>query len=517
MTAQELAELPTKTQAYISSLHSEISILQEELKLALLRKYGNSSEKSDEKQPLLFDESAEELEDAPELSEETVEVKSHTKKKPGRKPLSPEIPREEIIHDILEEEKTCGCGCQLSKIDEEVSERLQIIPAKVFVERHIRPKYACRNCEGSGDEEKPVFRVAPAPPSMLPGSIATPGLLAFIWGNKFLDHLPFNRQEKRFERIGVSLSRQVMSSWTNKIAPKLSPLIDLMKKHLKSGEYIQMDETPVQVHGEENRSDTTKSYMWLARGGPPDKPVLIYEYQKTRSSQYPKAFLEGFSGFLQTDGYQSYDSALKGNMEITHVGCLAHVRRKFHEAAKIKKKKGTAWEALEKIKVFYRVEKELREQDLSAQDFLEHRKAKLSDHIKEFTDWLEQKGTTIPPSTPTGKAISYALDQWPKVLRYLDCAYLTPDTNRAENAIRPFVIGRKNWLFSGSPEGAEASCMIYSLFETAKANGMNPFGYMKLLLLELEANGPETDWKNLLPWAVPKQKVRELGVNRPQN
>jgi transposase len=352
MTAQELAELPTKTQAYISSLHSEISILQEELKLALLRKYGNSSEKSDEKQPLLFDESAEELEDAPELSEETVEVKSHTKKSPGRKPLSPEIPREEIIHDIPEEEKTCGCGCTLSKIDEEVSERLQIIPAKVFVERHIRPKYACRNCEGSGDEEKPVFRVAPAPPSILPGSIATPGLLAFVWGNKFLDHLPFNRQEKRFERIGVSLSRQVMSSWTNKIAPKLSPLIDLMKKHLKSGEYIQMDETPVQVHGEENRSDTTKSYMWLARGGPPDKPVLIYEYQKTRSSQYPKAFLEGFSGFLQTDGYQSYDSALKENTEITHVGCLAHVRRKFHEAAKIKKKKGTAWEALEKIKVF---------------------------------------------------------------------------------------------------------------------------------------------------------------------
>jgi transposase len=144
---------------------------------------------------------------------------------------------------------------------------------------------------------------------------------------------------------------------------------------------------------------------------------------------------------------------------------------------------------------------------LSAQDFLEQRKAKLSDHIKEFTAWLEEKGASIPPSTPTGKAISYALGQWPKVLRYLDCAYLTPDTNRAENAIRPFVIGRKNWLFSGSPEGAEASCMIYSLFETAKANGMNPFGYMKLLLLELEANGPETDWKNLLPWVVPKQKV----------
>jgi transposase len=230
--------------------------------------------------------------------------------------------------------------------------------------------------------------------------------------------------------------------------------------------------------------------MWLARGGPPDKPVLIYEYQKTRSSQYPKAFLEGFSGFLQTDGYQSYDSALKGNMEITHVGCLAHVRRKFHEAAKIKKKKGTAWEALEKIKVFYRVEKELREQDLSAQDFLEHRKAKLSDHIKEFTDWLEQKGTTIPPSTPTGKAISYALDQWPKVLRYLDCAYLTPDTNRAENAIRPFVIGRKNWLFSGSPEGAEASCVVYSLFESAKANSLNPFGYMKMVSVGVGSQWP---------------------------
>jgi transposase len=154
---------------------------------------------------------------------------------------------------------------------------------------------------------------------------------------------------------------------------------------------------------------------------------------------------------------------------------------------------------------------------LSAQDFLEQRKAKLTDHIKEFTDWLEQKGTTIPPSTPTGKAISYALDQWPKVLRYLDCAYLTPDTNRAENAIRPFVIGRKNWLFSGSPEGAAASCVVYSLFETAKANSLNPFGYMKMVLLELEDNGPETDWDKLLPWAVSKEKVRELGVYRPKN
>jgi transposase len=524
MSGPDFDELPLKVRDYIfkleqenALLNNEKAILQEELKLALLRKYGNSSEKSDEKQPLLFDESAEELEDAPELSEETVEVKSHTKKSPGRKPLSPEIPREEIIHDIPEEEKTCGCGCTLSKIDEEVSERLQIIPAKVFVERHIRPKYACRNCEGSGDEEKPVFRVAPAPPSILPGSIATPGLLAFVWGNKFLDHLPFNRQEKRFERIGVSLSRQVMSSWTNKIAPKLSPLIDLMKKHLKSGEYIQMDETPVQVHREVNRSDTTKSYMWLARGGPPDKPILIYEYQKTRSSQYPKAFLEGFSGFLQTDGYQSYDSALKGNMEITHVGCLAHVRRKFHEAAKIKKKKGTAWEALEKIKVFYRVEKELREQDLSAQDFLEQRKAKLTDHIKEFTAWLEEKGASIPPSTPTGKAISYALGQWPKVKNYLECADLTPDTNLAENAIRPFVIGRKNWLFSGSPEGAAASCVVYSLFESAKANSLNPFGYMKMVLLDFEANGTQTNWENLLPWMVSKQKVRELGVYRPKN
>jgi len=222
-----------------------------------------------------------------------------------------------------------------------ISERRKHIPEQIYVERHIRLKYACKNCEGFGDEEKPVFRIAPAPPSILPGSIVTSGLLAFILVNKFCDHLPFYRQEKRFERIGAHISRQDMSNWTNKVYDFLQFLMEVFKEKIKEGSVIQMDETTVQVLGEENRPDTSKSYMWLARGGPPESPLVIYEYHETRSSQHAKACLEGYSGYLQTDGYQAYETAIDGNEDIVHVGCLAHARRKFVEAAKASKKAGS--------------------------------------------------------------------------------------------------------------------------------------------------------------------------------
>ena len=243
---------------------AQIEQLTEELRLALLRKFGRSSEKLDPHQKELFEEAGSVPQEP--SADDQITVPAHNRTKAGRKPLDPNIPREDIIHDIPEDEKTCGCGRNLDKIDEVISERLQVIPEQIYVERHIRYKYACRNCEGSGDEEKPVFRVAPAPPSILPGSIVTSGLLAFILVNKFCDHLPFYRQEKRFERIGAHISRQDMSNWTNKTAIILQFLMEMFKQKIKEGPIIQMDETTVQVLGEENRSDTSKSYMWLSQG-----------------------------------------------------------------------------------------------------------------------------------------------------------------------------------------------------------------------------------------------------------
>ena len=513
ITPEELESLPQSVQDHLRSLEvkiasqdNKIEILQEKLRLALYRKFGRTSEKLDPSQLEFFTEQDEEKENASES--ETVAVKAHTKKKPGRKPLDPNLPRKEIIHDIPEEEKVCACGCELVKIDETVSERLQIIPEQVYVEKHIRPKYACRNCEGSGDEDKPVFRQAPAAPSILPGSILTPGLLAFILVNKYCDHLPFYRQEERFKRIGAYISRQNMSNWMIKVYEILKALEICFHKKIKEGPVIQMDETTLQVLNEPDREDTQKSYMWLARGGPPETPLVIYKYHETRHSQHAKNFLEGYSGYLQTDGYQGYETALKGNNSIIHVGCLAHARRKFTDASKASKKKGgSAHIALSMIQKIYRVESVLRDQDLSENEFLEERRKQAGPLLEKFKSWLDEKALKIRPNSNTGQAISYTMGQWDKIIRYLDSPYLTPDNNGAERAVKPFVVGRKNWLFSGSPTGADASCFFFSLIETAKQNGIDPYWYLKWVFDQAAEMGEEIKPERLLPWKMDRSLV----------
>jgi transposase len=515
VVATEIRQLPENAQKYIRSLEDENDILREKLRLALYRKFGRSSEKLDPNQQELFAEAEEEAE-GPAAQESTTIVSSHTRKKAGRKPLDPNIPREDVIHDIPEEEKICGCGATLSQVDEVVSEELEIIPEQVFVKRHVYPKYACRCCEGSGDEEKPVFRVAKAEPRLLPGSIASPALLAFILVNKFTDHLPFYRQEKRFERIGAHISRQDMSNWTIKAYRVLKILEESFVKKIKEGPVIQMDETPVQVMKEPGRLDTRKSYMWLARGGPPDTPLVYYKYHPTRDALFIKDLLSGYSGFLQTDGYAAYDSALKKNERIIHVGCMAHLRRKFHESAKGSKKAGGSHIALGKIQKIYRVEEELRGLEMDAAEFLTKRKEQVVPLLEDFKVWLDEKALQVRPSSAFGQAISYASSQWTKVIRYLESPYLTPDNNAAERSIKPFVLGRKNWLFSGSPRGADASCFFYSMIETAKVNGLNPYGYLKWVFDTapwLEQSG----YEKLLPWNCDPERVNRYDYNGLRN
>lgn len=507
---EKALELILQLSGAVEKRDSEIEQLQEELRLALYRKFGRSSEKADDSQRELFEEHIPESE--ANADEEETTIPSHTRKKAGRKPLDPSIPREVIVHDIPEEEKICGCGHHLDKIDEEISERLQVIPEQLYVEQHIRPKYGCRHCEGSGDEDKPVFRIAPAPPSILPGSIVTSGLLAFILVNKFCDHLPFYRQEKRFERIGAHISRQNMSNWMRKVYQKLQFFEDLFKKKIKEGPVIQMDETTIQVLGEENRPDTSNSYMWLARGGPPQTPLVIYEYHETRSSLHAKDVLEGYSGYLQTDGYKAYETALKDSESIIHVGCLAHARRKFVEASKASKKAGSAQIAVKKIREIYRVEKELGADDLNEQEFLAQRHEKVQPLLDDLKGWLDDKALKIRPESATGKAVAYALGQWRKIVRYLDCPYLTPDNNAAERAIKPFVVGRKNWLFAGSPGGAKAGSLFYSLIETAKANDLNPYGYLKWIFDQVAGMDEKFDREKLLPWNCDREKILEMAV-----
>ncbi len=457
----------------------------------------------DEKQQLLFAEEAEQPETNEGKPLELQTVKSFTRKKNGgRKPISANLERRPRVIDIPESEKTCACGANLTRIGEETSEKLVIIPPQIYVDQIVRPKYACRQCEGTEDEEEPAVRIAPVEPSIIPRSIASPSLLATIFTQKFEMHLPYYRQEKQFEQIGAAISRQDMSNWQQQAYEKLKPLFAILEETVKSGPVMQMDETEVQVIGEEDRSDTQKSYMWLARGGPVGKKVILYKYRPTRAAYNVMEFLQGYRGYLQTDGYKGYDSAAKDLTGIIQVGCFAHARRKFFEAAKISSKSRSAEEGMKYIRCLYVIENELRDKNIDNGIFLSERKARAGPVLEKFKAWLLKRKDEVPESTLLGKAIYYSLAQWDKMVAYLESPYLTPDNNACENAIRPFVIGRKNWLFCQSVDGAKSSCGIFTLIETAKQNGLIPFKYLTAVFERAPFALTPEDWEKLLPWNI---------------
>jgi len=481
-------------------------ILKEQYELLIYKRFARSAEQliADKSQPLLFNEESKKPEAAKE--EEAIEVKPYKRSKGGRKPIDSKLERREKIIDIPESEKTCGCGAVLTRIGEETSENVHVEPPRIWVERTIRPKYACRKCEGTEDEGlKPTIRIMPVEPSIIPRSIVSPSLLGTIITQKFVLHLPYYRQEKQFEWIGISISRQDMSNWQQKGYNTLSPLFILMKEAVKSGPIIQMDETPMQVMGDVKKKEMHKSYMWVARGGPPGRPVLWYEHHETRGGEHAKKFLQGYSGYLQTDGYNGYDSAVKDMPGIIHAGCYAHARRYFFEAAKISSQGKLAEEGIEHIRKLYEIEKKLRQRYNKEEEqkiFTRVRQLCAWRPLKEFKEWLLKYSDQVPPSQLLGEAIWYSLRQWDKMVKYLESPYLTPDTNAVENAIRNFVVGRKSWLFCQSADGADSSCGMYTLIETAKQNGLNPFQYLKTLFEKAPYAKTVEDWKKLLPWNI---------------
>jgi transposase len=491
-------------------LENENNILREKLKLALHRKFVKGTEVF-LGQPLLFDssESAAPLKEAE--PEEKSQVKAHARSKRGRKPISADIPRNDpIIIDISEEDKHCACGEELKCIGYDKVERLCIIPEQVYVEVHHILKYACRKCEGSGDEDKPAVRSGKVPANIMPGRIATAELLSAIFTKKYCDYVPYYRQEAGFERIGVSLSRQNMSHWQIKVCARLEPLFTVIKKQLLEGEVINTDETEMLVMDEEGRENRQRSRMWLTKGGPPGRKVLWYEYHPTRESQYVVDLLSGWGKkrtvYLQTDGYEAYEAAVGKLPGVVHVACMAHIRRRFYEASKAAKS-GEAGEALAGIKAVYTIESDLRGQleneKLTPGKFLAERREKAGPLLNAFYSWLVERQDKYPPSSAMGDAIKYALGQWNCLIHYLDHWELTPDNNSAERAIRPFVMGRKNWVMSGSPDGAASSCRLYSLIETAKENHKNPYLYLKIVFQADAEMSPSDDWSKLLPWNMP--------------
>ena len=372
--------------------------------------YGRRSERflNDEKQQLLFTTEAEEKPPVTEgKAEELTEVKSYSRKKRGRKPIDSTVRRVDRIIDLPEEEKTCKCGARLTKIGEEVSEKVHIIPADVYAERIRRLKYACRCCEGTEDEDKGAVRIPRLPPSMIPRSIVTASLLSYIMTHKFVDHIPYYRQEKQLKRIGIRICRQDMANWQQQSYKKVLPLLEIVEKISKSGTIMLMDETTMNVMREEGRDNTQKSYIWLARGGPPGKKVVIYKYHETRKAENAIKFLEGFKGYLQTDGYDGYDKAVRELPGIIHVGCLAHARRKIFEVAKLPEKSELADEGLKYIRKLYELESKLRSQELSDKEFLEKRKEDATPILTQFHSYLLRVEETVPPLMLIAPSVSF--------------------------------------------------------------------------------------------------------------
>ncbi len=478
--------------------------------------FGKRSEKLTKEetgQMLLFNEAEDGVAEAEfeELKREETTVSSHTRRKRGRKKLSDEIPRKEIIHDLTEEEKRCPCcGEERPCIGEEVTEELDIIPQQIIVNKHIKKKYGPCRCDDFLAEENAEIKTAKAPGRLIPGSIASPGLLAYSITAKFCDALPFYRQAKIFSRFGVDISRATQCNWSLLTAEKCEGLLKVLEEVILSGPVIRMDETTVQVLKEENKSPSSKSYMWVAYGyGKDDCPLLLYQYHPTRSSEVPKKFLKNYSGFVQTDGYKGYNfdsSSYEGT--ITHVGCLVHARREFEKAYKANKKSKCAYMALKYIRDIYRIENSLRSRNLGSEDFVNKRKEQMKPILEKFHNWLCEQEKTVLPQSLAGKALKYTLSVWKNIIQFPDHYLLTPDNNLVENVIRPFVIGRKNWLFSNTPRGARSSACFYSLIESAKANKLEPYYYLRNIFEKLPEATSKEDFRNLLPDMVTQEMIK---------
>ena len=336
-------------------LQSQVTLLQEQLNLALAKRYAASSEKISPDQVCMFDEAEADVPAIEDADDNVILVPAHKRKKHGRKPLPDNLPRIDVIHELPESERHCDHdGLLLAEIDEVISEQLDIIPAKIQVIRHIRKKYAC-SCGQ-------CIKTAPLPAQPIPKSMASPGLLAHIAVSKHQDVLPLYRQETILQRIGVELPRATLANWMIQTGTLIQPVVNLLRDRLLDHDILQMDETTVQVLNEAGKSAQSKSYLWLQRGGPPDQPVVLYDYDPGRGAGVPKRLLADFSGYLQTDGYDGYNAIVTAN-GLIHVGCMAHARRKFSEAVKAQgknKKKGKAHQGLVLIQKLYRVEKQAR-------------------------------------------------------------------------------------------------------------------------------------------------------------
>lgn len=478
--------------------------LKEQFKLARHRHFGVSSEKASLLQnELIFNEAEATVDSTVTQTEPNTVVRVRKGKHVGhRKEMLADLPTEVVEYRLPEDEQICSvCGNHLHEMSTECRDELVIVPAQVKVKRHVRYVYSCRHCD-KNEINTPILTAA-APKALISKSLASASAVAYVMSQKFVEAMPLYRIEKHFERMGIELPRQILSNWMLKGGEMLEVIYNRMHERLLELDILHADETSLQVLHESGRSAQSKSYMWLYRSGRYGPAIVLFDYQPTRKGENAKRFLTDFAGFLHVDGFAGYHDV----KDVTLVGCWAHARRAFAEALSIVAKEHRSNPehlsniALAFIGKLYAIEDEYRD------GAPEERKAARDERSRVILDgfkmWLDRESSLALPKSKIGEAITYCINQWPKLIAFLADGRLEIDNNRAERSIKPFVIGRKNWLFANTAKGAKTSAIIYSIAETAKENGLNPSSYLEHLFERLpnidHADTAAID--SLLPWS----------------
>jgi len=493
--------LPEWAQAQIATLQSQLAEREAELKRRELKihqltlelahhrriRFGAKSEVLGAEQRELFLDSRAEDEAAilAELEQQRAARPARQAKRTGRHPLPAALPRIEHRHEPAS--CTCGtCGAGLVKIGEDISEQLDVEPARFFVHRHIRPQYACRRCE--------TVTAAPVPASLIDGGLAAPGLHAWILIQKYLDHLPLYRIEKISERHGAPIARSTLAQWVGQLGLALQPLVDRLSTLLKRGQVLHADETPVQQL-DPGQGKTRRAYLWAYRSNELEgaAPIVVFDYQASRSGQHARDFLQGWQGRLMVDDYGGYKELFRQG--VTELACLAHCRRKFFDLHAAHPHP-VAEEALRRIAELYAIEAQARDADAAVRLALRQQEA--LPRLGDLHGWLCAKRRVAADGTGLARAIDYSLKRWPAILRYVESGQLPIDNNPIENAIRPICLGRRNWLFVGSERAGQRAAAIQSLLATASLNGLEPYAWLRSTLEKLPV-WPHSRIDELLP------------------
>lgn len=495
----------------VAQKEKRIHHLEQVVHYLKLKQYGRSSERHTGDSPqeeILFNE-AEQLQDdaAPEIAvaidaspdDADVVAPAAPAKKRGRRALPENLRREKVYHDIDAHAKYCACGCDLKAIDDVISEQLAVIPAELYVIQHCRRKYVCPSCTTTA----PI--TAPLPPQPLPKSNASPELLAHIAVSKFLDGLPFYRQEKIWERLDIHLPRATQANWMIGAGGLVQPLANLLFDYHGQGNLLFIDETPVQVLNEKDKPPDGNKYFWLAVGGPPDRRVYRYHYHPSRGSEVALDLLAGFKGTVMSDDWAVYAKVCE-KLQLTHIACNDHARRQFDKAVrdlpKNRKQPGSsrAEMGLQHYKKLYAVERRIA--TLPAEEKRVVRQRESVPLWDAFIEWMETQLQQVAPESSLGKALAYTYKLKDKLRYYCEDGALPMSNQVAENAIRPFAIARKNFLFYDTPAGATASANLYSLMITARHHGLNPFYYLAYVFKMLPLATTMEEIEALLPWRL---------------